>query len=335
MKKISGFVFASAIALAVASCNSSDATKQSSDKTEQTASADGHEHRYACPMHPEVTGKEGDKCPKCGMALEHSDIAPTAAGAYQMQFAATPAAIMPNKEVTLAFTPKKKDAPNEQVALDIEHEKKIHLILVSDDLSWFDHVHPEYNADGSYTVKTKFPAPGKYKAFADYKPTGGTHVVDKIEINVEGTAPTAKSFAAEKLTGNSANYSFSLAPTGGKFVTGAGMHIEGVVKKDGQPIDANSLENYLGAKAHIVVISLNEKEYLHVHPEVANGKFDIHTTFDKPGIYRGWVQFNGDGKLHTIDFTLNVKQGTADDVQKASAAHGTAGSGGDHAGHNH
>lgn len=25
---------------------------------------------YACPMHPEVTGKAGDKCAKCGMALE-------------------------------------------------------------------------------------------------------------------------------------------------------------------------------------------------------------------------------------------------------------------------
>lgn len=24
---------------------------------------------YACPMHPEVTGKEGDKCSKCGMKL--------------------------------------------------------------------------------------------------------------------------------------------------------------------------------------------------------------------------------------------------------------------------
>lgn len=24
---------------------------------------------YACPMHPEVTGKQGDKCTKCGMAL--------------------------------------------------------------------------------------------------------------------------------------------------------------------------------------------------------------------------------------------------------------------------
>lgn len=25
---------------------------------------------YACPMHPEVTGKEGDECSKCGMKLE-------------------------------------------------------------------------------------------------------------------------------------------------------------------------------------------------------------------------------------------------------------------------
>lgn len=25
---------------------------------------------YACPMHPEVTGKKGDKCSKCSMKLE-------------------------------------------------------------------------------------------------------------------------------------------------------------------------------------------------------------------------------------------------------------------------
>jgi Heavy metal binding domain len=27
------------------------------------------EGKYACPMHPEVTGKEGDNCPKCQMKL--------------------------------------------------------------------------------------------------------------------------------------------------------------------------------------------------------------------------------------------------------------------------
>lgn len=292
----------------------------------------GNEHRFACPMHPEVTGKEGDTCPKCGMKLEHSDNAPIAAKAYFMQFSKSLSAIEPDKEVTFSFTPKKKYAPDEQVALDTEHEKKIHLILVSDDLSWFDHIHPEHSSNGSYKVPAKFPAPGHYKAFADYKPKGGSHVVDKIDINVAGTAPVSKSFTTEKLSGTSDNYAFVLTPTGGKFVTGTGMHIQGVVKKDGREIDAGTLDNYLGAKAHIVVISLNDKEYLHVHPEVANGKFDIHTTFDKPGIYRGWMQFNAGGKLHTIDFTLNVVEGTAADKQAASEGHGRTES---HSNHSH
>jgi len=333
MKKILGLTFTTTAALFMASCNSGEATTQSSDKT-QTASDDGHEHRYACPMHPEVTGKEGDKCPKCGMALEHSDVAPTAAGTYYMQFAATPQSIEPNKEVVLSFTPKKKDADGEQVALDLQHEKKVHLILVNDDLFWFDHIHPEYTNEGAYVVKAKFPTGGKYKAFADYKPTGGSAVVDKIDISVAGTAPAAKAYSADKLTGNSGAYSFELRPTGGQLITGTQLHIEGVLKKDGKEIDANTLENYLGAKAHFVMISLNEKEFLHVHPEVANGKFDLHTTIDKPGVYRGWIQFNGDNKINTIDFTLNVKQGTAADVQKGNAAHGTT-SGNDHAGHSH
>lgn len=28
---------------------------------------------YACPMHPKVTGKKGDKCSKCGMDLTKPD----------------------------------------------------------------------------------------------------------------------------------------------------------------------------------------------------------------------------------------------------------------------
>jgi len=44
---------------------------------EQTES-EHHEHKegedkamaYACSMHPEITGKEGDTCSKCGMKLE-------------------------------------------------------------------------------------------------------------------------------------------------------------------------------------------------------------------------------------------------------------------------
>lgn len=333
MKKITQLALASSAALFMLSCSDAASNKAESEST-QSVAADGHQHTYSCPMHPEVTGKEGDACSKCGMKLEHNDAVPAAAGTYFMQFVAMPSTVEPNKEVSLSFTPKKKEAEGEQVALDVQHEKKIHLILVSDDLSWFDHIHPEYNADGSYTVKTTFPAPGKYKAFADFKPTGSNPIVEKIDINVVGSAPAVKAFSTKKTAGISGNYSFELVPTGGKFITGVPLHITGIVKKDGKEIDANSLENYLGAKAHFVLISLNEKEYLHVHPEVAEGKFDLHTTIEKPGTYRGWVQFNGDGKLHTIDFTLKVAQGSADDAQKAAAGHGTSKTE-DHSNHSH
>ena len=52
----------------VTSCGSkSDQSEQSSDDKR----IDGDEEvAYACPMHPEITGKEGDTCSKCGMDLE-------------------------------------------------------------------------------------------------------------------------------------------------------------------------------------------------------------------------------------------------------------------------
>ena len=305
--KIKTVLLAITLLPAFVACNNN---KKETANTESTATktVDEHAHTFACPMHPEVTGKEGDDCPKCGMKLEHNDGVATAAGTYYMQFASNPATIEPNKQVSLSVTPKKKDADTEQVALDVEHEKKIHFILVSDDLSWFDHIHPEYTADGSYKVDTKFPAPGKYKAFADYKPTGGSHVVDKIDITVAGTAPAAKKFTEQKLSGSTGRYSFELQPEGGKLETGKSLHIKGIIKRDGKEIDANTLDNYLGAKGHFVLISLNEKEYLHVHPGVEAGRFDLHTTIEKPGTYRGWIQFNGgDNRIETIDFTWQVK----------------------------
>lgn len=35
-----------------------------------STSMDHNQMVYACPMHPEVTGKAGDTCSKCGMKLE-------------------------------------------------------------------------------------------------------------------------------------------------------------------------------------------------------------------------------------------------------------------------
>lgn len=272
-----------------------------------------HEHTFACPMHPEVVGHEGEECPKCGMKLEHNDNAGNT-NTYVMQFTGAPAQPKAGEEVTLSFTPKIKGNETEQVPLDVEHEKKIHLIIVSNDLSWFDHIHPEYNADGSYTVKETFPAGGEYTLFADYIPTGGNHQVEKIPFTVSGTPNSAQPLSAQRLSGSADGYEVAITNESA-FVTNNLLHMGAMIKKDGKEVPANELENYLGAKAHVVVIGLDGKEYMHVHPEVADGKFDLHTTFEKPGMYKGWFQFQTNGQVHTVDFILDVKEGQAGDVQ--------------------
>ncbi|MGL1147887.1 hypothetical protein ACSTLC_24005, partial [Vibrio parahaemolyticus] len=45
------------------------------------------------------------------------------------------------------------------------------------------------------------------------------------------------------------------------------------------------------------------------------GKFDLHTTFEKPGVYRGWIQFQSKGKVYTSDFVMNVAEGNADNMK--------------------
>ena len=52
---------------------------------------------------------------------------------------------------------------------------------------------------------------------------------------------------------------------------------------------------------------------------IENGNLDLHTTFESAGVYRGWLQFQTDGKVHAADFIIVVEQGTgsakADDMK--------------------
>jgi hypothetical protein len=70
----------------------------------------------------------------------------------------------------------------------------------------------------------------------------------------------------------------------------------------------------MGAVGHVVIISSDRKEFLHVHPtqEVSPGwnggpKVSFSTSFPKPGIYKAWGQFQHNRRTVTADFILNVK----------------------------
>ncbi|MCR5890768.1 hypothetical protein LRS06_23870 [Hymenobacter sp. J193] len=300
--------------LTAASCSSDSASSSATDTittptngpAEGTADHAGG-HTYACPMHPEVTStQDGEKCPKCGMKLEHND-AVSNGKTYEMKLVPTPTQVTAGQPTTLAFTPRETGNESAPVPLAVVHEKKIHLIIVSKDLGQFYHEHPEYTAAGDYKVQYTFPKGGDYVLFQDYTPTGSGHQLGRQPLTVKGTAYAPVKFKNDDMQwekdGYQATLSFDKDLKVGQLL---GMKIN--ISKGGQPV--TDLDNYLGALGHVVVISEDTQNYLHVHPNDQADKgpnIGFNTNFEKPGLYRVFLQFNHAGKIHTGDFTINVK----------------------------
>lgn len=62
--------------LALIACKNNQAQQESSTPT-SVSSEPGSEAVYACSMHPEIKGKKGDNCSKCGMSLTETKAATT------------------------------------------------------------------------------------------------------------------------------------------------------------------------------------------------------------------------------------------------------------------
>src|SRR5688572_9282836 len=127
-------------------------------KTQVSVDADmDAQGNYACPMkcEGEKVYPVAGKCPVCGMDLVKVQDVNTPS-AYEMKLTTVPEAPESGKPTKLVFLPKLAGNESAQVPLDVVHEEKMHVIVVSKDLSWYAHIHPDYQADGTYTVEETF-----------------------------------------------------------------------------------------------------------------------------------------------------------------------------------
>ncbi|UYZ57621.1 heavy metal-binding domain-containing protein [Hymenobacter latericus] len=287
----------------------------------QHAAGEGHEpaagaehsggHMYACPMHPEVTSEKPGTCPKCGMTLKRTDQGPADGIRYRMNFAATPAQPAAGQSVTLSFRPQVVGNEQTPVPLAVVHEKQMHLIIVSKDLSEFYHEHPELKASARYEVPFTFKTGGTYLLYQDYQPENNSHQLGRQTLQVSGPTRPAVKFEKDQLRwqkdGYAAALSFDKAVQVGRTL---GLIV--TVSRGGRPV--TDLDNYLGALGHMVVLSEDGSQYLHVHPQESSTQgpaVGFHTSFEKPGRYRVFLQFKHGGTVQTADFTVTVAPAAA------------------------
>ncbi len=304
------FSVAIAAAFLFASCQSKLTEGQQSENKMKMEEGHDHEHEknYVCPIHADVTSDKPDTCPKCGMELVKKESVSNGK-TYRMDFESNPGTVNAKQQVTLSFTPRDIANATDSVPLSVVHEKKIHLIIVSKDLSWFQHIHPLLTKDGDYKVSTSFPYGGDFVLFADYTPTGAPHQLARIPISVNGNMLEGKHYSTQNLIwkgddGYEATMSFGNTPE----KVNVELMPTITITKNGKAV--TNLDNYLGALGHLVILSSDTKDYLHAHPmedDTHGPSIVFHTEFSATGIYRSFLQFNHDGKIHTADFVIEIK----------------------------
>lgn len=185
---------------------------------------------------------------------------------------------------------------------DVEHEKRMHFIVVRRDLADFQHLHPRMAGDGTWTTEADLRAGGTYRAFADFKVAGEKRSLG-ADVHVAGA------FRPQPLP----RPALATRTQGGLEVTldardvragGEGL-VEFEVRRDGRSV-TGSLEPYLGAKGHLVALREGDLAYLHTHPE--DDRLAFMATYPTAGAYRLFVQFVYDGRIQTAAFTVEVSR---------------------------
>jgi hypothetical protein len=191
---------------------------------------------------------------------------------------------------------------------DVNHEKQLHLILVSKDLSYFEHIHPEYKGKGLFEISTAFPKNGEYKLIADFIPTGAQQKTEAhwIQVGNEKAAmdPITPDTSLIKTVDNK-----EIVLSFDKLQAGKEVQMNFSFKDSKTKTPITSLQPYLGAVGHVVIISSDVEQYIHNHPleEKATGPdAKFATSFPKSGTYKIWGQFQQNGQVFIVPFVVQV-----------------------------
>lgn len=230
--------------------------------------------------------------------------------AYDWQLDQPQAPYMAGRSITLSWTIRNQASGKPVDAFEKFNTKFSHLVIVSRDLNFFEHIHPDIIGPGRMSVTTILPQEGQYEMFLQFTPKGQEEatVNQPLQIGNVQTPPAQlipDTDQAKELDG----YTFRLSSLPQKANQVAMVQLS--IEKDGNPI--SGIEPYLGAGGHAVIINQDAGSFLHVHPMSTaidgfyRSPLTFHTSVPAPGLYKMWIQTQIQGKVETVDFTFQVQ----------------------------
>ncbi|HEY8296618.1 MAG TPA: hypothetical protein VIG32_01160 [Candidatus Baltobacteraceae bacterium] len=218
-------------------------------------------------------------------------------------------------------------------AYDWDMTKRVHLIVVSDDLHAFMHVHPVLGADGHFRLRLRLPHAGLYHLYYDGVAHGLGRQIFRFDLPVArpAVALAARPLAPTSNLVRAGPYTVRISRLTIPVGEPALFHVE--IRKNGKL--ATGLHPYLGAMGHGVLIGAADLSYLHVHAMDAmmmemmgtddcgdavmsmmapippdapvSPKLQFLIAAPRAGAYKFWLQFRGGERNYVASWTLTAR----------------------------
>ena len=291
---------------------------------------------YVCPMHPDYTLDIAGTCPRCGMALVRG--APFDVRDYGLQLTTEPPVVQPGKSARWRFRILHPGTGEPILKFETVHERQYHLFVISQDMTYFQHIHPELQSDGTWVIDVTLPKAGYYKVLSDFLPAGGASQFIARPLVTAGYDGDLAGDSArlvpdvdtiQTVDDLTARVSYDPSP----FAAGLYGHLQFLLTDTLTKQPVTDLQTYLGAFGHTLIMSEDLNEYVHSHSlDIVPGGNDDEdmpqflippgtdleklrggpsVIFDglmpKPGRYRAWTQFRRHDTIHTFVTTFEVR----------------------------